>query len=141
MRTSAASLLKNPMSSRSSIAAGCVREPEAETRRRRRSGRHHQRLQRVRAGHALAENAALKPELARITDPGALQGHRSARRLDRPRLIPIAVADALLAALISSAAKEVADLILGGLLFRRTPLRDWMERTVNRNTPDDIFNE
>src|ERR1019366_5685090 len=67
----------------------------------------HQRLQRVRAGDALAEHPALEPELAGITDPRALQAHRSARRLDRPRLIPIAVADALLAALISSAAKEV----------------------------------
>src|ERR1035437_6348397 len=68
------------------------------------------------ARDALAEHPALEPELARITDPGALQTHRAARRLDRPRLIPIAVADGFLAALISSAAQEVADLILERLL-------------------------
>src|SRR5439155_26000331 len=39
----------------------------------------HQRLQGVRAGHALAEHPALKAELARITDPRTLQVHRPPR--------------------------------------------------------------
>jgi hypothetical protein len=76
----------------------------------------HQRLQRVRARHALTENPALEPELARIADPWALQGHRPARRLDRLRFMAVAVADRLSAALIPPAAEELRDLVLQRLL-------------------------
>ena len=80
----------------------------------------HQRLQRVRAGHALAENPTLEPQLARVANPRALHAHRAARRLDRPRFMPVAVADRLVSALIAPAAQELRDLVLQRLLQDQT---------------------
>src|SRR5664280_691863 len=59
---------------------------------------------------------ALKPELARITDPGALQAHRSARRLHRLWFVAVAMADRLPGTLIAPPTEELCDLVLQRLL-------------------------
>src|ERR1700678_4056566 len=82
----------------------------------------------MRPGDALAEDPALEPELASVTDPGALQAHRSARRLHRLPLIAVAVTDRLFAALIAAAAEELADLVLQCLL----------QNQPGTETPDDL---
>jgi hypothetical protein len=70
----------------------------------------------MRPGDALAEDPALEPELASVTDPGTLQAHRAARRLHRPFLIAVAVTDRLTGALIAAAAQELCELVLQRLL-------------------------
>ena len=107
----------------------------------------HQRLQGVRAGHALAENPAHEPQLARVANPRTLQVHRAARRLDRPRFMPITVADRLASALISLPAEELRDLVLERLLQDqpRTQAADHLDRVVaprrHRPAPHPVLSE
>ena len=66
----------------------------------------HQRLQRMR--HALAQHQALEPQRLRVADPRTLQLDHAAGRLDRPRLIAVAMRHGLFAALIPCPAQEPA---------------------------------
>ena len=75
-----------------------------------------QRLQRVRARHVPAEDAALEAQLARVAHPRALELDRPRGRHHPPRLIAVAVAHRLLGALIAHAAEELGHLVLERLL-------------------------
>jgi hypothetical protein len=84
------------------------------------------------ARDALAEDPALEPQLLRVTDPGALQAHRAARRIYRPFLVAVAVSDRLTGALITAAAEKLCDLVLQRLLQNQpgTEAPDRLDRII-----------
>jgi hypothetical protein len=76
----------------------------------------HQRLQRVRPGHALAQHPAFEAQRLGVAHPRTLDLDRPAGRLDRPRLVTVAVGHRLLGALIAPPTEDLADLVLQRLL-------------------------
>ncbi len=79
-------------------------------------GEDDQRLERARPRHPLAEHGATEAELGGAAQPRPLQLERPARRLDRPRLVAVAVGDRILAALVAGTAEKQLRLRLQSLL-------------------------
>ena len=97
-------------------------------------------LQRVRAGDALAEHPALESQPLRVADPRTLELHRTARRLDRPGFVAVAIARRardIIGALIALATEELGHLLLECLLQDqpRTQPRDRLDRIVVLTDP------
>ena len=103
-----------------------------------------QRLQRMRASDALAEQLTLEPHPARVPDPRTLNHRRATRSPNRARLLkPVAInhlpeaADAL----IPAPADELRDLVLERLLQDqpRTKTRDRLHRILDLADPGQDF--